>query len=130
MFLICGISGGMIAVSNFNPATARARPTTPPSRPDVSDHVLVQRYHLCPNVSVRLRILLLQASGDRAHLSLGLRQRHARLKPCYNVKIMTGAVLLVLLRESHWHPQFVFLSMKPKVCGHDANQSDTPAIQG
>src|SRR5690349_802063 len=91
--------------------------------------MFVQRRNRGAEICIRLWVLLLETSSDRAHLSLSLGQRYAGLESCDDLEIVTAAISSLLLSERNRYPDLVVTGRKLKSCRHYTYHDVTLAIQ-
>src|SRR6185295_11098595 len=91
--------------------------------------MFVQRRACGAEICIRLWVLLLETSSDRAHLSLSLGQRYAGLESCDDLEIVTVSICGLLGRERNRHPDLIVIGRKLKSSRHYTYHDVTLAVQ-
>src|SRR5688500_9111781 len=91
--------------------------------------MFVQRCDGSAEIRVRLRVLLLETSRDRAHLSLSLGYCHAGLESRHDLEIVTVSICSLLGSERNRHPCLIVTGRKLKPRRHYTYNDVTFAIQ-
>src|ERR1041384_7602113 len=91
--------------------------------------MLVQRRDFGGAIRIRLRLLLLKTSSDRAHLSLSLGEGHTGLESSDDLEIVTIAISSLFGSECNRHPRLIVNGRKLKSSRHYTYHDVTLTIQ-